>query len=90
MEAMAAGLCIVSTNVGGIPDLLESEREALLTPADDEQAMANAIRRLLTEPELGETLSFHARRKAEQFDWSAILPQWESLLKSVAQGVHNE
>jgi glycosyltransferase involved in cell wall biosynthesis len=84
MEAMACGLCVVSTNVGGIPDLLDSGHEALLTPADDEQSMAAAIRRLLTEPRLAETLSRNARRKAEQFDWSAILPQWESLLKSAA------
>jgi len=84
LEAMASGLCIVSTNVGGIPYLLESEREALLTPAGDAEAMAFATRRLLAEPGLPEALSLHARRKAEQFDWAAILRQWELLLKSIA------
>ena len=83
---MAAGLCIVSTNAGGIPYLLESGREALLTPVDDEAAMAAAVRRFLTEPELAGALSQQARRKAEQFDWSLVLPQWEPLLRAIAEG----
>src|SRR5262249_7298751 len=39
LEAMACGLCIVSTDVGGIPYLLESEKTALLVPKDDPKAM---------------------------------------------------
>ncbi|MGH9944056.1 MAG: glycosyltransferase family 4 protein [Pyrinomonadaceae bacterium] len=86
LEAMACGLCVVSTNVGGIPYLLEHEHDALLVPPGDAQAMAAAVRRLLTEPELAERLSRNGRRKAEQFDWSSILPRWESLLTAVADG----
>jgi glycosyltransferase involved in cell wall biosynthesis len=84
LEALACGLCIVSTNVGGIPYLLEHESDALLVPPDNPEAMADAIRRLLTEPGLARRLSQNARRKAEQFDWSIILPQWEAVLTSVA------
>jgi glycosyltransferase involved in cell wall biosynthesis len=83
LEAMACGLCVVSTNVGGIPYLLEHEHDALLVPPNDPVAMATAVRRLLTEPSLAERLSRNARQKAEQFDWSIILPQWEALLTSV-------
>jgi glycosyltransferase involved in cell wall biosynthesis len=84
LEAMASGLCVVSTNVDGIPYLLEHEQDALLVPPDNPVAMAAAVRRLLTEPGLAERLSRNARRKAAQWDWSVILPQWESLLTSVA------
>lgn len=80
IEAMAMGMCVVSTNVGGIPYLLEHEHDALLVPPDAPQAMADAVRRILTEPGLAERLSRNARAKAEQFDWSVILPQWEILL----------
>jgi glycosyltransferase involved in cell wall biosynthesis len=80
---MACGLCVVSTNVGGIPYLLEHEQDTLLVPSDDPAAMATAVRRLLTEPDLAERLSRNARQKAEQFDWSIVLPQWEALLISV-------
>ena len=85
LEAMASGLCIVSTNVGGIPYLLDSEGEALLTPADDPAAMAATVRRILSEPPLAERLSHHARQKAERFDWAAILPQWDTVLRSAAE-----
>lgn len=85
IEAMACGLCIVSTNVGGIPYLLEHEHDALLVPPNDPQAMADAVRRILTEPGLAERLSRNARSKAEQFDWSVILPQWEALLLDVIE-----
>ena len=85
IEAMACGLCIVSTNVGGIPYLLDHERDALLVPPDDAEAMAAAVRRILREPGLAARLSENARRKAERFDWSIVLPQWEQLLLEVAE-----
>lgn len=90
IEAMACGLCVVSTNVAGLPYLLEHEQDALLVPPNDPNAMAGAIRRLLTEPGLAERLSRNARAKAGQFDWSIVRPQWESLLTAVAEGtVHD-
>jgi glycosyltransferase involved in cell wall biosynthesis len=85
LEAMACGLCIVSTNVGGVPYLLEHDHDALLTPPNDAPAMAAAIRRILTEPGLAEKLSRNARAKAEQFDWSVVLPRWEQVLAAAAQ-----
>ena len=84
LEAMACGLCVVSTNAGGIPYLLEHEHDALLVPPDDPEAMAAAVRRLLTEVGLAERICRNARQKVEQFDWSIILPQWETLLLGVA------
>jgi glycosyltransferase involved in cell wall biosynthesis len=85
LEAMACGLCVVSTNVGGIPYMVEDGQDALLVPPDKPEAMAAAVRRILTEPRLAETLSRNARRKAEDHDWSVIVPQWERLLATVAQ-----
>jgi len=85
MEAMACGLCIVSTDVGGIPYLLEHERDALLVPPADPEAMAGAIQRLLTEPGLAERLSRSARAKAEGFDWDAILPRWIDVFTQVSR-----
>jgi glycosyltransferase involved in cell wall biosynthesis len=80
LEAMACGLCVVSTNVCGIPYLLRHEEDALLVPPRDPQTMADAVRRLLRDPELALRLSVNARKRTEQFDWSNILPRWESVL----------
>lgn len=90
IEAMACGLCVVSTNVGGIPYLLEHGRDALLVPPEDPEAMARAVRRILTEPGLSAHLSRNARKKVEGFDWSITLPQWEALLTRVAAGTDHE
>ncbi|MDH4370060.1 MAG: glycosyltransferase [Nitrospira sp.] len=85
LEAMACGLCIVSTNVGGIPYLLADEHDALLVPDDDEGAMTKAVQRFLTEDGLAERLSMNARRKVGQCDWSTILPKWEQLFIDILE-----
>ena len=79
LEAMACGLCVVSTNVGGLPYLLTQEQDALLAPPNNADALAHAIRRILTEPQLAGKLSRQGRDVVEQFDWSVVLPQWEGL-----------
>jgi glycosyltransferase involved in cell wall biosynthesis len=84
LEAMAAGLCIVSTNAGGMPYLLRHEHDALLTPCGSPDKMAAAIRRVLLEPALAKQLSRNARINAETCDWSTILPLWERLFLATA------
>jgi glycosyltransferase involved in cell wall biosynthesis len=83
MEAAATGLCIVTTDVGELRYLWSQGQNALLVPADDPTPMANAVRRILTEPGLASLLSARARQKAEQFAWPLILTQWERLFKQV-------
>jgi glycosyltransferase involved in cell wall biosynthesis len=80
VEAMACGLCIVSTNVGGIPYLLEHNKTALLVEPNDAEAMAAAVTRLLTEPDLARELSRNARIQAGQFVWDIVLPQWLEII----------
>jgi glycosyltransferase involved in cell wall biosynthesis len=84
IQAMAAGLCVISTNVGGIPYLIEDGVDGLLVPPNNPLALAGAIRRLNTEPGLAENISFNARRKAEQYDWSFLVPRWEDVFCEAA------
>ena len=90
VEAMACGLCVVTTSVGGIPHLIEDGRSGLLVPPDDAAAMAGAVRRVLTTEGLARRLSEDGRRIAERSDWSKVLPQWESILGRLAGAAAGE
>jgi glycosyltransferase involved in cell wall biosynthesis len=77
LEAMAYGLAIVATNVGGVPDVADDEVDALVVPSADPAALAAAVARLAADPGLRQRLGDGARaqslrlapeRIAEQFD----------------------
>jgi glycosyltransferase involved in cell wall biosynthesis len=82
LEAMANGLCVVSTNVGGVPYIIEHGHSGYLVTQNDPNEMAHAIRQILENPDLAKTLSKQARHRAEENSWTKILPQWEELLNS--------
>lgn len=84
VEAMACGLLVVSTSVGGIPHLVESGRTGLLVPPGDAAGMADAVRRLLREPGLAARVSEAGRRAAEKSDWSRVLARWEEILGTLS------
>ena len=84
LEAMACGLCVVSTGAGGIPDLLRHNVDALIGRCGDADGLAALVRSVLDNTALAQSLSAEARRSAEAVDWSRILPRWEELLESAA------
>jgi len=79
IEACAMGLPVVSTQVGGIPQLLDQGETGLLVPDDDSDAMADAVVRLIRDPQLAARLSINGRRLAERFSWEHVGPKWEAL-----------
>lgn len=81
IEAMALGLPIVTTNVGGISYLVEDGVDALTVASGDAEAMCQKIEWLLGHPENALTLAKNARKKAESFDWGNIRDKWMQLLK---------
>lgn len=80
IEAMALGLPVISTDVGGIPYLLEHEKDALLVPPEDVGAFVHYVESLLQNPSKGRELAQQARSKVENFDWAVVKHQWASLL----------
>ncbi len=84
LEAMANGLCVVSTNVGGVPFMIEEGKNGLLVPPGEPEVMAAAVRKILTDHQLAESLSNNARLTAAQYDWTSIIPQWLTLIQEVS------
>jgi glycosyltransferase involved in cell wall biosynthesis len=81
IEAMSLGLAVVSTNVGGIPFLLENEKECLLVSDNDSIEMEKAVIRLIKEPDLFSEINSAARKKTEQFGWHEVKLKWLTILK---------
>ena len=80
IEAMALGMPIVSTNVGGIPYLINDKEDGLLVKPNSKADMIQAIENLVNSPEMAKNLSKNARTKATTFDWEVVRNQWKSLL----------
>lgn len=80
IEAMALGLPIVSTNVGGLPFLIEAGVDGILVPPNDCKAFVEAILALKSNPEHTKAMALKARKKVEQFDWEVVKAQWIDVL----------
>jgi len=85
VEAMACGLCVVSTNVGGIPYLLSDGNDSLLVAANDPTAMAGAVRRIVDDPALAKQLSANAMKIANRRSLQTVAERWNELLTRVCE-----
>ena len=86
MEYMAAGKPIVSTAVGGIPEMVDDQQEALLVPAGDPRALARALGTLLTNRQLADTLGRRAQeRQRRQFSRGAFIGAIERLYEDLCE-----
>jgi colanic acid/amylovoran biosynthesis glycosyltransferase len=66
MEAMVTGIPVIATNVGGVAELVESERTGLLVPPADSAALAQAIARYQDDYELRRRVASHGRERVIQ------------------------
>lgn len=81
LESMAAGTCLVSSAVGGIPEILESGVNGVLVQADDANELASAICNTLSDPELKRSIEHNARQKIEAgYTWDSLVARLERAL----------
>ncbi len=80
LEAMAHGLPVVATRVGGVSELLRDGTSALLVPPDDPALLRAALMRLQSDPPLREQIRQQARACTEGLLWPNLAPRIEGLL----------
>jgi glycogen synthase len=72
LEAMQAGLPIVASETGGIPDVIEDGVNGLLVPPGDPEALARGIDRILSDGDLARRLSEGAQERGKDYDWEVL------------------
>ena len=85
LEAMACGTPVVGTRVGGLQTVIEDGESGLLVPAGDDEALAEAIARVLTDARLRMHLAHGARDRAEHFTWAGVGDRIVALYDSVLE-----
>ncbi len=85
-EAMAAGLPVVASDVGGIPEVVRHGETGLLVPPGDVAALAAALDRLAAEPGLRDRLAAGARHRAADYSWPFLAGRVADLYRRVRTG----
>lgn len=75
LEAMSVGLPIITTKVGGIPEIIKDGINGIIVNEKNSDALSKAIIKLLLEPELMSEMSFNNFRDSKIYDWDKISKQ---------------
>jgi phosphatidylinositol alpha-mannosyltransferase len=84
VEAMAAGLPLVASDIAGYREVARHEREGLLVAPSDPRALAAGVRRLLDDPVLAERLGANGAQRARTFSWDRIIDRLEAAYAELA------
>jgi phosphatidyl-myo-inositol alpha-mannosyltransferase len=83
VEAMAAGLPVVCTDIPGYREVVRDGVEGLLVAPNDAAALADAIARVMTDRTLASALADAGRARAAGYSWETVLPRLESVYERV-------
>lgn len=84
LEAFACGLPVVTTDAGGIPDMVVSEETALVVPRGDYEKLAASALRLVDDSTLAQRIIKQAREECRKYQWEAVREQWLNMYHELA------
>src|SRR6185369_10613628 len=84
LEAFSCGLPVVTTNAGGIPDIVQDRRTGMVVSRGDYVEMANRALTLLENPVLAKQMVEHARQECLKYSWEAVRDAWMSAYHGLA------
>jgi phosphatidylinositol alpha-mannosyltransferase len=84
VEAMAAGLPVVASDIPGYREVVRDGVEGLLVPPRDPRALAEVLDRILGDDELARAMGAAGRERARRYSWDAVAGEVESVYREVA------
>lgn len=83
LEAMACGVPIVASKIGGIPDIVKDGENGLLVPPGDSEALADAIIYLLENEDIRVKMGKNGRKKVKDYSWDKVAEKTENIYLSL-------
>ncbi|RMI06955.1 MAG: glycosyltransferase family 1 protein [Calditrichaeota bacterium] len=90
VQALATGLALVVSDIGGFAGLVEQGVNGYLCPVGEDGAFARALSRLLTDQQYLLACRQSSQQKAAAFDWDGIVTAYEEILQTVHMGSHGK
>src|SRR6185503_2815524 len=84
LEAFACGLPIVTTNAGGIPDMVADGKSGFVVSSGDHEAMAERALLLLSDPELASRIALSGHEQCAKYSWEKVREPWTTAYRNLA------
>jgi L-malate glycosyltransferase len=83
LESFACGLPVVTTDAGGIPDIVTDGQTGFVVAVDDHQALAHSAMKLLSDCNIATTITRQARQECRKYTWELVGDRWLCLYREV-------
>ena len=83
LEAFACGITVVTTDAGGIPDIVTDGLSGFVVPKGDDEAMAEKALLALAEPDSASRLALRALEECQKYTWERVRDQWVELYETL-------